>query len=119
MANGNGITAGETIDAIKGSKGFVTVVGKRLGCTARHVYNLLEKYPTAREALQQEREEIKDFAESQIFKKMEAGDTTMLIFYAKTQMKDRGYVERQEVSGPDGGAIILEWPKPPRLDDGD
>ncbi len=27
--------------------------------------------------------------------------------------------KRQEVSGPDGGAIILEWPKPPRLDDGD
>lgn len=30
-----------------------------------------------------------------------------------------GRVQKQEVSGPDGGAIVLDWPKPPRLDDGD
>lgn len=110
MANGNGITAAETIKAIIGSKGFVTIIGKRLGCSARHVYNLLEKYPTAREALENEREGMKDFAEGQLFKRIEGGDTTAMIFFLKTQAKDRGYVERtqQEITGRDGGAVKAE-----------
>jgi len=113
MANGNSITAAQTIKAIQGSKGFVTIIGKRLGCSARHVYNLLDKYPTAREALENERESMKDFAEGQLFKRIEGGDTTAIIFYLKTQAKERGYVERtqQEITGRDGGAvnIVVRW----------
>ena len=30
----------------------------------------------------------------------------MLIFYAKTQMKDRGYTERKEITGKDGEALL-------------
>ena len=37
---------------------------------------------------------------------MKEGDTTMLIFYAKTQMKDRGYNERQEITGADGAPLM-------------
>ena len=37
---------------------------------------------------------------------MKEGDTTMIIFYAKTQMKDRGYTERQEITGKDGASLI-------------
>lgn len=48
----------------------------------------------------------KDAAEALILKKMKDGDTSMLIFYAKTQMKDRGYVERKELVGRDGNDLI-------------
>lgn len=106
-ASGNGITAEQVVAAIHGSKGFVTVVGKRLGCSARHVYNLLDKYATARDALADERESMRDFAEGMLYKRIEEGDTTAIIFYLKTQGKDRGYVERQEHSGPDGGAVTI------------
>ena len=99
MANGNGYTAEEVITAIKGSKGFVTQIAKRLGCTPRHVYNLLEKYQTAKDALFDEREGMKDFVEGMMYKRIEAGDTTMIIWFEKTQMKDRGYVERHELTG--------------------
>ena len=37
---------------------------------------------------------------------MKEGDTTMIIFYAKTQMKDRGYTERREITGKDGESLI-------------
>ena len=37
---------------------------------------------------------------------MKEGDTTMIIFYAKTQMKDRGYTERKEITGKDGEDLI-------------
>lgn len=52
------------------------------------------------------RELQKDAAEALILKKMKDGDTSMLIFYAKTQMKDRGYVERRELVGKDGQDLI-------------
>lgn len=48
----------------------------------------------------------KDAAEALILKKMKDGDTSMLIFYAKTQMKDRGYVERRELVGKDGKDLV-------------
>ncbi len=110
-ASGNGITAEQVVAAIHGSKGFVTVVGKRLGCSARHVYNLLDKYATARDALADERESMRDFAEGMLYKRIEEGDTTAIIFYLKTQGKDRGYVERQEVTGAGGGEvnIVVKW----------
>ena len=37
---------------------------------------------------------------------MKEGDTTMIIFYAKTQMKNRGYTERSEITGKDGNDLI-------------
>lgn len=121
-ASGNGITAEQVVAAIHGSKGFVTVVGKRLGCSARHVYNLLDKYATARDALADERESMRDFAEGMLYKRIEKGDTTAIIFYLKTQGKDRGYVERQEHSGPDGGALtvrVVYDDAPPLAGEGD
>jgi len=38
-----------------------------------------------------------DFAESQLHKQIQEGNTTATIFFLKTQGKKRGYVERQEV----------------------
>lgn len=120
---GNGISAEQVVEAIKDSKGLISVIAGRLGVTERHVYNLLDKYATAKEARDNEREKLKDFVESRMLKKIEAGDTAMIIFYAKTQMKDRGYVERVENTGKDGGAINvnLNWPTPGAIDpdDGD
>lgn len=107
MTTRHGYTAEEVVAAIEGSKGFVTIIGKRLGCSARHVYNLLDKYATARDALANEREGMRDFAEGMLYKRIEGGDTTAIIFYLKTQAKERGYVERQEVTGAGGGAVTI------------
>lgn len=108
MTTRHGYTAEEVVAAIEGSKGFVTIIGKRLGCSARHVYNLLDKYATARDALANEREGMRDFAEGMLYKRIEGGDTTVIIFYLKTQAKERGYVERQEVTGAGGGEVRAE-----------
>lgn len=47
-----------------------------------------------------------DFAETALFEKMRKGDTAAIIFYLKTQGKGRGYVERTELTGNEGGPII-------------
>lgn len=92
----NGYTAEQVIKAIKDSKGFVTTIAKRLGCERPYVYVLLKKFATAKQALEAERESVKDFAENALYKQINEGNTTAIIFYLKTQAKDRGYVERQE-----------------------
>lgn len=103
----NGITAEKAITAVNGSKGIMSVIARRLGVSRRHVYRLRDKYVTVAEAIEDEREEGKDFAESRMFQQIDAGNTTMIIFYLKTQAKDRGYVERQEFTGKDGESIPI------------
>lgn len=107
MANGNGITLQEAIDAARGSKGFVTQIAARLACSRRHVYNLMDKWVTFREAVEDERESLKDFAEGALLKKINSGDTASIIFFLKCQAKERGYVERQEITGKGGSDLTF------------
>jgi len=50
----------------------------------------------------------KDWAEAQLFQNMGEGKETSTIFYLKTKAKDRGYSERLEVTGADGGSIAVD-----------
>ena len=43
-----------------------------------------------------------DFAESQLHKQISKQSTAATIFYLKTKGKNRGYVERQEITGVEG-----------------
>jgi len=43
-----------------------------------------------------------DFAESQLHQQIENNSTAATIFYLKTKGKNRGYIERQEITGADG-----------------
>jgi hypothetical protein len=49
-----------------------------------------------------------DTAESALFNQIKEGNVTSIIFYLKTKGRRRGYVERQEISGPDGGPVQTE-----------
>lgn len=101
------ITAQEAIEAAQGSKGIITVIARKLGCSRSHVYNLMKMFPDFAVAIKDERESMKDFAESKLYQQVDNGNMTAIIFYLKTQAKDRGYIERQEHSGPDGGPMEI------------
>lgn len=47
-----------------------------------------------------------DFAESALLKNIKSGDTTAIIFYLKTQGRDRGYVEKQQVEADIKGTTL-------------
>lgn len=53
-------------------------------------------------------EGIKDWGEDALKARMQAGDTTAIIFYLKTKARDRGYVERQEFTAAGGGPLTHE-----------
>jgi hypothetical protein len=100
------VTTAEAAAAIKQHKGFITQAAKTLGISRRHLHTLINRHPTIKEALDDAREEMKDFAESKIYQGINNDNTALLIFYAKTQMKDRGYIERQEIDH--SGAVKIE-----------
>ena len=57
-------------------------------------------------SLQQDIMEMRvDIAESKLDKKIHEEEWKAIQFMLETQGKDRGYVKRQEMSGPDGGKL--------------
>ena len=101
----------EAIKAVKGSFGFVTEIAKKLKCSRMTVYNLMKEYPSIKEAIEDEREATKDFTEGKLLQNIKKGKEISIFFYLKTQAKDRGYVERSEFSGPDGGPLPIVFEK--------
>ena len=96
MAKKNGYTAQQVIDALEAAEGYVSKAASILRCTPRTVYNYRDKYATVAEAWEAIKERRHDFVENALHKQIKEGNVTAIIFYLKTQAKDRGYVERQE-----------------------
>lgn len=79
--------------AIDGSGGNITVVCKRLGCARDTFVKAMRENPVLREKLDEAEEEFGDLVESKIATLIKEGNVTMTIFYAKTKLKKRGYIE--------------------------
>lgn len=103
------LTAEKIIPLIEEYMGNLSLVARKLGVSRTTVYRFMENKPTLQLALTDAREKMVDNVESKLYSKALDGDTTSMIFFLKTQGKSRGYVERQEVTGADGGAVIVKW----------
>ena len=117
----------ECLNATKDSRGIVSIIADRLGLSRKQTYELMERYPAFKQAIYDEREKRKDRAELTL-DSIIAGhwvtdpnsppdkpirvyvppNVTGLIFYLKTQARDRGYVERTEIDTPDGKPLKIE-----------
>ena len=99
--NGNGKkredTAARIIKALKETNGLLTMAAAKSGIGYRTVCRYVAEYPSVKEAAQDAKEAMLDFAEGKLYSKIRDGDNTAIIFYLKTQGKSRGYIERQEV----------------------
>ena len=114
MANNNEATIEERVrkeksaflEALDRTKGIVRPACRKAGVSRSTFYRWYDEDADFRDKVDDVKELQKDFAESLILKKIKEEDTTMLIFYAKTQMKDRGYTTRTEVVGKDGESLV-------------
>ena len=98
----------EIKQALSATKGMTFIAAQRLGCAPKTIRQRLAKSGALREALQDERGGTGDLAELKLIQAIQAGDPWAIQFYLKTQCKDRGYVERVEQTGADGGPIQTE-----------
>ena len=84
------------IAALEQTLGVVTTACKVVGIDRTTHYEWIKTDPEYKTAVDELDNVALDFAESKLHKRIEAGDTTAVIFYLKTKGKNRGYIERQE-----------------------
>lgn len=89
------------LQALKKSLGVVSDACDIAKISRQTYYNYLEDEEFAKQ-VEDVAEIAFDFVESKIYQQIAEDNTTMIIFYAKTKMKKRGYVERREITGKDG-----------------
>lgn len=125
----------QVAEALVAAGGVQADAARILGCGRATINGYVRRYPDLQQLIIDTREENLDLAESQLIKKMKEGNMTAVIFYLKTQGKQRGYVEKGEAparadEGADysqmsteelqalerGIAAAIDPAKPPRLD---
>lgn len=106
-------TAKKIIAAIKSEKGRLANAAKKAGLNYSTVWRYAQDFPSVKEAVEEAKETVKDFVESRLYERIKAGDTTAIIFFLKTQAKDRGYVERVEQQRVEPVTIQVVWDDPP------
>ena len=106
MAGGTEITTAARkqamLEALTLSFGVVAHAAKQVGINRTTHYLWMEEDAEYKAAVADLKEYKKDFIESKLIKLINEGDTAATIFAAKTQLKDRGYIERTELTGADG-----------------
>lgn len=88
----------------------------KLAKAGRTTYYKWMKQSSFVEILDEAVESLKDQVENKLISKALEGDNACLIFYCKTKMKDRGYIEKSEQSiehkGVEQIKVIIEEIKP-------
>jgi len=112
-------TAKQFIDAIPGTGGIVSTIADRVGCKWHTARKYIEEYPTVKEVYNEEIERVIDLAEGVLIQNIQTAarqakagrdvDTGDVKWFLSRKAKSRGYVERQELTGADGGAVIVKW----------
>ena len=105
--------------AIHDKRGNVSAVARSFGVSRNAVQRRIDGNERLQEALREARETMLDNAERTLYDEATDGNTTALIFFLKTQGKSRGYIERQEHTGADGGAINIAYVNDWRTDQND
>lgn len=104
----NELTVQPIAEALVEARGLVSVAARRLGVSRTTLYAWMEREPELKQVLSDARELTTDMAEAALFKAIQSGEAWAVCFYLKTQGKRRGYVERHELSGPDGAGVPVD-----------
>lgn len=121
MANKDKFKVKQIIAALEKSWGMSTYAAKILGCNRHTIKNYINRHPEIQEALDdilEARIDTAEFALDTLVRgaKVEGKkgvvyqtppDLGAICFFLKCKAKNRGYVERQEITGVDGGPLTI------------
>jgi predicted regulator of amino acid metabolism with ACT domain len=104
------LTVEQIETALKKKAGNIAQAAKELGVERNTVYAHIKSSPTLQTVLQNTREELVDIAESALLRGVLDGNMTAIIWTLKASpaAKARGWSERQELTGADGGAVTVK-----------
>lgn len=108
MKNAQRITNQAMVEALIASKGLISLAARRLGCSRQTIYNRAKRVQKVQQAIDDAREELVDIAELKLRDKIMDGEAWAVSLVLRTLGRNRGYVERQEVTGADGGPVVVD-----------
>jgi uncharacterized protein YdbL (DUF1318 family) len=101
-------TQKQVIDALEQSRGMLSHAARRLGCSRTTLNAYIEEYKEIAQAKKDAHEEVNDVTELKLFDAIQRGEAWAICFRLKTQAKDRGYIEKAEISGPGGRPVCIK-----------
>ena len=96
------------IEALKKTNANISIAAKALGVDRSSLYDFINKHSDIKQLVTDERESLVDVAESALKSAVVAKEAWAVCFTLKTIGKHRGYVERVEQTGANGGAIEIK-----------
>ena len=98
----------QMIKALEESKGLIAPAARALGCDRDTIKRYAAEYPEVAAVQASMRETVTDLAENALYDAILDREAWAVCFYLKCQGKQRGYVERAEVSGPNGAPVKIK-----------
>lgn len=98
MARKHRYTVDEVKDALIKANGFFSKAADSLGCNINTIQNYINRYDELAQTIKDVRHKRDDFVETMFMKGIQEGNPTLIIFYLKTQMKSRGYSDKDTSS---------------------
>ena len=97
MDNNRHIKKEAVLEALEKSLGVVTTAVKSVGVARSTFYKWINEDEDFAKKVKDIDNITLDFAESQLHKQIQDGNTSATIFYLKTRGKKRGYIEKSEL----------------------
>ena len=98
----------QIIAALGESHGMIAPAARSLGCSRTTIRRYLAEYAEIAQAIADEREATTDLAENKLRDAIIRGEAWAICFYLKCMAKDRGYVERGELTGTNGAPVKIK-----------
>lgn len=94
------------IEALEKSLGIVTTACRQVDIARNTFYTYLKDDEEFAKKVKDIENIALDYAETALFKNIKDGKEPSTIFYLKTKGKQRGYIERSEITGKDGEQLF-------------
>jgi hypothetical protein len=105
MAAGVRIKKSALAKALRRNGGILAAAARDMGVARFSVIRCVERWPELRAIIEEAKEDLCDEAEVSIRELVRDRNVAATIFILKTLGKARGYAQRYEVTGADGGPV--------------
>lgn len=99
-------TIDQVRDALYKTNGLIRPAAALLGISTQALHERIRRNHELQVVLKKAREQIVDKAEESLWRCLENNEPWAVALVLKTLGKNRGYVERQELTGADGGKLM-------------
>lgn len=105
------VTVANIEPLVAGHRGNIAAIARTLHVSRGTIHNRIAESPTLQAAIEQARESFVDDVEFALYDNALDGNVAAQIFIMKAHptAKKRGWGERQEVTGKDGGPVVVEY----------